>query len=40
MNTIDIFLEAGTALVVAGLILKRRAEEAALEEFLKGLWEP
>jgi hypothetical protein len=31
MNTIDIFLEAGTALVVAGLILKRRAEEAALE---------
>lgn len=31
MTYIEILLEAGTALVVAGEILRRRSEEAALE---------
>ena len=31
MTPVEILLEAGAALVVAGAILKRRSEEAALE---------
>lgn len=31
MSVVDILLEAGAAAVVAGLILKRRSDEAAVE---------
>ncbi|WP_255523515.1 hypothetical protein [Nodosilinea sp. LEGE 06152] len=31
MSPVEILLEAGAALVVAGVILKRRSDEAALE---------